>query len=166
MALFLIRNSKVCLHDPGLHCSSGHLAPLFCALCLSLGARSAWTASWSKQTTAASSAGFQCHLHQQCDAVLLTQLIFAEAEWLEHPCCLQNPVPCAPLLHCPPSSPQGSDGAPVPVSVWTSTLQRTILTAAALPFAKMKWKVCSARRRLSSWCSITGSHCPALIDSS
>jgi hypothetical protein len=26
------------------------------------------------------------------------------------------------------------------VSVWTSTLQRTILTAAGLPFAKLKWK--------------------------
>jgi hypothetical protein len=24
--------------------------------------------------------------------------------------------------------------------VWTSTLQRTILTAAGLPFAKLKWK--------------------------
>ena len=35
---------------------------------------------------------------------------------------------------------QGPDGAPVPVSVWTSTLQRTILTAAGLPFAKLKWK--------------------------
>lgn len=40
----------------------------------------------------------------------------------------------------PPQPVQGPDGAPVPVSVWTSTLQRTILTAAGLPFAKLKWK--------------------------
>lgn len=35
---------------------------------------------------------------------------------------------------------QAADGTPVPVSVWTSTLQRTIQTAAALPFAKLRWK--------------------------
>lgn len=35
---------------------------------------------------------------------------------------------------------QNDDGTPVPVSVWTSTLQRTIQTAAALPFAKLRWK--------------------------
>eukprot|EP00878_Enallax_costatus_P001097 GHUV01001234.1.p1 GENE.GHUV01001234.1~~GHUV01001234.1.p1 ORF type:complete len:335 (+),score=87.84 GHUV01001234.1:377-1381(+) len=36
--------------------------------------------------------------------------------------------------------PKNSDGMPVPVSVWTSTLQRTIQTAASLPFAKLRWK--------------------------
>eukprot|EP00882_Tetradesmus_deserticola_P002329 GHRQ01002486.1.p1 GENE.GHRQ01002486.1~~GHRQ01002486.1.p1 ORF type:complete len:344 (+),score=169.70 GHRQ01002486.1:216-1247(+) len=36
--------------------------------------------------------------------------------------------------------PKSADGTPVPVSVWTSTLQRTIQTAAALPFAKLRWK--------------------------
>eukprot|EP00775_Hariotina_reticulata_P010180 gene10180-10340_t len=36
--------------------------------------------------------------------------------------------------------PKAADGCPVPVSVWTSTLQRTIQTAAALPFAKLRWK--------------------------
>jgi len=35
---------------------------------------------------------------------------------------------------------QGPDGSLVPVSVWTSTLQRTIQTAAQLPFAKLRWK--------------------------
>lgn len=32
------------------------------------------------------------------------------------------------------------DGTPLPVAVWTSTLQRTILTAAGLPFPKLQWK--------------------------
>jgi 6-phosphofructo-2-kinase/fructose-2,6-biphosphatase len=36
--------------------------------------------------------------------------------------------------------PKNDNGTPVPVSVWTSTLQRTIQTAAALPFAKLRWK--------------------------
>lgn len=29
---------------------------------------------------------------------------------------------------------------PIPVSVWTSTLKRTIQTAAYLPFPKLRWK--------------------------
>ena len=29
----------------------------------------------------------------------------------------------------------------MPVSVWTSTLQRTIQTAEGLPFPKLRWKV-------------------------
>ena len=29
----------------------------------------------------------------------------------------------------------------MPVSVWTSTLQRTIQTAEQLPFPKLRWKV-------------------------
>lgn len=28
----------------------------------------------------------------------------------------------------------------MPVSVWTSTLQRTIATAAGLPFPRLRWK--------------------------
>eukprot|EP00879_Flechtneria_rotunda_P016995 GHRR01017792.1.p1 GENE.GHRR01017792.1~~GHRR01017792.1.p1 ORF type:complete len:193 (+),score=32.33 GHRR01017792.1:556-1134(+) len=36
--------------------------------------------------------------------------------------------------------PKAVDGTPVPVSVWTSTLKRTIQTAAGLPCAKLKWK--------------------------
>ena len=36
---------------------------------------------------------------------------------------------------------QTSFGETMPVSVWTSTLQRTILTAQHLPFPKLQWKV-------------------------
>lgn len=36
--------------------------------------------------------------------------------------------------------PPSSSGRPVPVAVWTSTLQRTIATAALLPFPKVQWK--------------------------
>lgn len=32
------------------------------------------------------------------------------------------------------------DGKPLPVSVWTSTLKRTILTAQNIPFPKLRWK--------------------------
>ena len=31
----------------------------------------------------------------------------------------------------------------MPVSVWTSTLKRTIQTAELLPFPKLRWKVCA-----------------------
>jgi len=49
-----------------------------------------------------------------------------------------------PPLHKlpPPSLPytlQSQD--PIPVSVWTSTLKRTIESAAHLPFPKLRWKV-------------------------
>jgi len=30
----------------------------------------------------------------------------------------------------------------MPVSVWTSTLRRTIATAESVPFPKLRWKVC------------------------
>ena len=36
---------------------------------------------------------------------------------------------------------QNSAGATMPVSVWTSTLRRTIQTAEAIPFPKLRWKV-------------------------
>jgi 6-phosphofructo-2-kinase/fructose-2,6-biphosphatase len=36
--------------------------------------------------------------------------------------------------------PTGSTGRPVPVAVWTSTLNRTIATAAGLPYPKVQWK--------------------------
>ena len=36
---------------------------------------------------------------------------------------------------------QTSDGQTMPVSVWTSTLRRTIQTAEHLPFPKLRWKV-------------------------
>jgi len=36
---------------------------------------------------------------------------------------------------------QTSEGATMPVSVWTSTLKRTIQTAEHLPFPKLRWKV-------------------------
>lgn len=36
--------------------------------------------------------------------------------------------------------PQGSHGRSVPVAVWTSTLNRTIATAAGLPYPKVQWK--------------------------
>ncbi|KAI8473607.1 MAG: 6-phosphofructo-2-kinase-domain-containing protein [Monoraphidium minutum] len=36
--------------------------------------------------------------------------------------------------------PQDDDDAPVPVCVWTSTLQRTIRTARHLPFPKVRWR--------------------------
>ena len=41
---------------------------------------------------------------------------------------------------------QTTDGATMPMSVWTSTLNRTIQTAEGLPFPKLRWKVrpCSA----------------------
>ena len=32
----------------------------------------------------------------------------------------------------------------MPVSVWTSTLKRTIQTAELLPFPKLRWKVCAS----------------------
>lgn len=34
-----------------------------------------------------------------------------------------------------------TDGSALPVSVWTSTLQRTIITAQGLPYPKVQWKV-------------------------
>ena len=37
--------------------------------------------------------------------------------------------------------PLTSDGGTMPVSVWTSTLVRTIQTAELLPFPKLRWKV-------------------------
>lgn len=36
---------------------------------------------------------------------------------------------------------QTSEGLTMPVSVWTSTLKRTIQTAELLPFPKLRWKV-------------------------
>ncbi len=36
---------------------------------------------------------------------------------------------------------QTSEGLTMPVSVWTSTLKRTINTAELLPFPKLRWKV-------------------------
>lgn len=36
--------------------------------------------------------------------------------------------------------PHTRDGVPLPVSVWTSTLQRTIMTAGGLPLPKVQWK--------------------------
>jgi len=36
--------------------------------------------------------------------------------------------------------PTGSTGRPVPVAVWTSTLNRTIVTAAGMPYPKVQWK--------------------------
>ena len=36
---------------------------------------------------------------------------------------------------------QTLEGATMPVSVWTSTLRRTIQTAELLPFPKLRWKV-------------------------
>ena len=36
---------------------------------------------------------------------------------------------------------QTTDGATMPMSVWTSTLNRTIQTAEGLPFPKLRWKV-------------------------
>ena len=32
----------------------------------------------------------------------------------------------------------------MPVSVWTSTLRRTIQTAESVPFPKLRWKVCTS----------------------
>lgn len=37
--------------------------------------------------------------------------------------------------------PLTAQGGPMPVSVWTSTLQRTIQTAQQIPFPKLRWKV-------------------------
>lgn len=37
---------------------------------------------------------------------------------------------------------QTMEGNTMPVSVWTSTLKRTIQTAELLPFPKLRWKVC------------------------
>lgn len=37
--------------------------------------------------------------------------------------------------------PLTAQGGPMPVSVWTSTLQRTIQTAEQIPFPKLRWKV-------------------------
>jgi len=39
------------------------------------------------------------------------------------------------------SAAQTSEGLTMPVSVWTSTLKRTIHTAELLPFPKLRWKV-------------------------
>jgi hypothetical protein len=36
---------------------------------------------------------------------------------------------------------QTMEGNTMPVSVWTSTLKRTIQTAELLPFPKLRWKV-------------------------
>jgi len=36
--------------------------------------------------------------------------------------------------------PIGPGGRPVPVAVWTSTLNRTIITASGLPYPKVQWK--------------------------
>lgn len=36
--------------------------------------------------------------------------------------------------------PTTRDGTPLPVAVWTSTLNRTIMTASGLPFPKLQWK--------------------------
>ena len=36
---------------------------------------------------------------------------------------------------------QNDDGLTYPVSVWTSTLKRTIQTAEHLPFPKLRWKL-------------------------
>ena len=36
---------------------------------------------------------------------------------------------------------QTLEGGTMPVSVWTSTLKRTIQTAELLPFPKLRWKV-------------------------
>jgi hypothetical protein len=49
-------------------------------------------------------------------------------------------LPLPPTHHTTQHHTQTADGNFVPVSVWTSTLQRTIHTAARLPFAKLKWK--------------------------
>ena len=38
---------------------------------------------------------------------------------------------------------QTLEGGTMPVSVWTSTLKRTIQTAELLPFPKLRWKVCA-----------------------
>ncbi len=35
--------------------------------------------------------------------------------------------------------PVASEGESIPVSVWTSTLKRTIQTASELPFPKLRW---------------------------
>lgn len=44
---------------------------------------------------------------------------------------------------------QTSEGATMPVSVWTSTLKRTIQTAEHLPFPKLRWKVALASHALA-----------------
>lgn len=36
--------------------------------------------------------------------------------------------------------PAAADGRAVPVAVWTSTLERTIVTASGLPYPKVQWK--------------------------
>ncbi|EFN55319.1 hypothetical protein CHLNCDRAFT_134300 [Chlorella variabilis] len=36
--------------------------------------------------------------------------------------------------------PRAADGKQYPVAVWTSTLQRTIITASGLPYPKVQWK--------------------------
>ena len=48
---------------------------------------------------------------------------------------------------------QTLEGATMPVSVWTSTLRRTIQTAELLPFPKLRWKVSSSP---ASTCSRKG----------
>ncbi len=45
---------------------------------------------------------------------------------------------------------QTSDGQTMPVSVWTSTLRRTIQTAEHLPFPKLRWKVSPCQHHLAN----------------
>ncbi len=45
---------------------------------------------------------------------------------------------------------QTSDGQTMPVSVWTSTLRRTIQTAEHLPFPKLRWKVSPCQHNLAN----------------
>lgn len=47
---------------------------------------------------------------------------------------------------------QTSDGQTMPVSVWTSTLRRTIQTAEHLPFPKLRWKVQALRLLCACMC--------------
>ena len=56
---------------------------------------------------------------------------------------LFDPTRCTRIeldLRSDPRS-QTSDGSTMPVSVWTSTLRRTIQTAESVPFPKLRWKV-------------------------
>jgi uncharacterized protein (DUF608 family) len=49
------------------------------------------------------------------------------------------------LKAVPPVHAQSQEDSSVPVSVWTSTLKRTIETAFYLPFPKLRWKVMRCR---------------------
>lgn len=51
-----------------------------------------------------------------------------------------HPHPPTHTSHARPQ-PASPDEPPIPVSVWTSTLKRTIETASYLPFPKLRWKV-------------------------